>query len=257
MKYINVGSGSKGNSTIIYNKDTTLLIDCGVSKKRVVDCLASISRTFDSINAIFITHRHSDHAAHLSSYEKFCDRIYSGDSGVISEPFCKTNTMKPFDEVRINSFIIQALPTSHDAPDSMGYLIKEPSKNESLLYMTDTGFIPERDLPLMNNCDYYLIESNHDPRMLMNSTRSNFLKKRIIGPQGHLSNEQCSHYLSLIIGNKTKEIDFAHLSEECNTPELVLSVFKTMMKVQTGCEPEITIKIFKQKEPTSGGDISL
>lgn len=258
MKFINVGSGSKGNSTLIYSKNTTILVDCGVTKKRVVDCLKSISRSFESIDAIFITHRHSDHAAHLSSYDCFASTTYSGDEGVIAQQYKKTNVLNPFQEIEIGDFVVRALPTSHDAPDSMGYLFKEINNDETLLYMTDTGFIPERDLNYMKNCDFYLIESNHDPRMLMNSTRSNYLKMRIIGDHGHLSNEQCSHYLSMIIGDKTKEIDFAHLSEECNTPKLAINVFHDVMRIQCGEVPSnITIKTFNQKEPTSGGDSAL
>ena len=95
MKFINVGSGSKGNSTLIYSKNTTILVDCGVTKKRVVDCLKSISRSFESIDAIFITHRHSDHAAHLSSYDCFASATYSGDEGIIAQQYKKTNVLNP------------------------------------------------------------------------------------------------------------------------------------------------------------------
>lgn len=257
MKYINVGSGSKGNSTIIYNKNTTILIDVGVTRKRVTDCLNSIGRSLDSIDAIFITHRHSDHCAHMSKYEQLYSVVYSGDEGVIDEPYKKSNTLAPFQEIRIKDMVIRALPTSHDAPDSMGYVIHEDETGENMLYMTDTGFIPEKDLSYMTNCDFYLIESNHDPRMLMTSDRTNYLKMRILGDKGHISNEQCSHYLSLVIGNKTREIGFAHMSEECNTQKLIIDTFQSMMRIQTGSIPNIILKIFSQKEPTSGGDTSL
>lgn len=255
MKYINVGSGSKGNSTLVYDDDTTILIDCGVSKKRVLDCLHTISRDLSFIDAIFLTHSHSDHAAHLDSYDALAERIYSGDEGLIEKKYRETNTLKEFQQIKIKSFIVQALPTSHDAPDSMGYLIKENKRKETLLYMTDTGYIPEKDLDYMKDCTYYLIESNHDPRMLMQSNRTNYLKMRILGSQGHLSNEQCSHYLSLIVGKNTREIAFAHLSEECNTPSKVLSCFNDMMRIQTGSIPKIKIQTMKQKDPTFGGDI--
>ena len=108
MKFINVGSGSKGNSTLIYSKNTTILVDCGVTKKRVVDCLKSISRSFESIDAIFITHRHSDHAAHLSSYDCFASTTYSGDEGVIAQQYKKTNVLNPFQEIKIGDFIVRA-----------------------------------------------------------------------------------------------------------------------------------------------------
>lgn len=256
MRYINVGSGSKGNSTIIYTSDTTVLIDLGVSKKRVVECLKTIGRTLDDVDGVLITHRHKDHTAHIDSFESLFPHLYSGDSGVIAEEYRESNTLSPFQEMTLKGLRITALPTSHDAPDSMGYVLEELSTGRRLMYMTDTGFIPFRDLDSCRDCDYYILESNHDPEMLMRSDRNNWLKMRIIGDQGHLSNQQCSHYLSMVVGKDTKEIALAHLSEECNTPELAVETFREVMSAQTGKVPDLILKTLRQKEPTSGGDIS-
>lgn len=255
MKYINVGSGSKGNSTIVYDEATTVLIDCGVSKKRVVECLNRIGRDASFLDAVFLTHRHSDHAAHLESYSSLHQSIYAGDPFLLGEAEKEENRLSPFQEIAVKNLSVIALPTAHDAPDSMGYLFQERDREEKLLYMTDTGFVPERDLPYMKDCDYYLIESNHDPKMLLDSARSNYLKMRILGTRGHMSNEQCSHYLSLLVGKKTKEIAFAHLSEECNRPEIAVRVFQEIMLAQTGEVPDVVLKTLRQREPTEGGDV--
>ena len=138
----------------------------------------------------------------------------------------KTNVLNPFQEIKIGDFIIRALPTSHDAPDSMGYLFKEINNDETLLYMTDTGFIPERDLNYMKNCDFYLIESNHDPRMLMNSTRSNYLKMRIIGDHGHLSNDDCASALIKLYQTGVHRAILGHLSGENNMEALALETVR-------------------------------
>ena len=254
MRYLNVGSGSKGNSTIIYTADTTVLIDTGISKKRVVECLRSIGRCLEDIDAVLITHRHKDHTAHIDSFEILFDRFYSGDGGVIQEEYRGTNVLVPFQTFEVKGLEITALPTSHDAPDSMGYVLEEISTGRRLMYMTDTGFIPFRDLDYCRDCDFYLLESNHDPEMLMRSDRDNWLKMRILGDEGHLSNQQCSHYLSMIVGGNTKEIALAHLSEECNTESLAIETFRRVMAAQLGSVPDVILKTLKQKEPTSGGD---
>lgn len=257
MRYINVGSGSKGNSTIIYNSQTVLLIDCGITKKRVTVALASIGKTLTDITAVLVTHRHSDHTACMNAFAGLEPCLFSGDEGILDTKFKDSNHLHPFQELLEKTFAVTALPTSHDAPESMGYLIKDTESKERMLYMTDTGYIPAKDLALAGNCDFYILESNHDPEMLMHSSRSNWLKMRILGDKGHLSNEQASHYLSLMIGGQTKEIAMAHLSEECNTPALALQTFRDVMLAQTGAVPAIVVKTLSQHDPTTGGDIIL
>lgn len=257
MRYINVGSGSKGNSTIIYNEHTLIVIDCGLSKKRVEEALRSVSKSFADINALLITHRHSDHTADIKAFRSLDKMMFSGDEGLLDGDFRASNHLIPFQKFLSNSLAIEALPTSHDAPEPMGYLLTDMENGERMLYMTDTGYVPERDLYEAKDCDFYILESNHDPEMLMESDRSNWLKMRILGDKGHLSNEQSSHYLSMMIGPHTKEIAFAHLSEECNTPELALSTFTDVMVAQFGAKPNLIVKALKQREATGGGDLMV
>lgn len=106
---------------------------------------------------------------------------------------------------------------SHDS-DCIGINIKEGSKE--LVYITDTGYINKKILTNIVNKDMYIIESNHDVKLLMNGKYPFFLQQRILSDKGHLSNKDCSRYLSTLIGDKTKYIVLAHLSEENNTPEL-------------------------------------
>ena len=254
MRYLNVGSGSKGNSTIVYTAHTAILIDCGLSKKRVTDCLKTIGLNLEDLAALLITHRHSDHAGHLDSFNCLKDRTYSGDAFVVDQAYRSTNVIGAFQKISIGDFDITALPTSHDVPDSMGYLIEDRAKNERMMYMTDTGYIPSKDLDCCVDCDFYLLESNYDPETLLRSDRDNRLKMRILGDKGHLSNQQCSHYLSEMVGPHTREVALAHLSEECNTPEMAVDTFKALFKAQFDKVPDLILKTLKQKEPTSGGD---
>ena len=254
MRYLNVGSGSTGNSTIIYTAQATILIDCGVSRKRVVDCLQSIGRSLDDVNALLITHRHKDHTAHIDSFAALKERIYSGDAGVIDKQYQSTNVLKSFQRIEIAGLAITALPTSHDAPDSMGYLLEDLANGRRLMYMTDTGYIPFKDLDYCHDCDFYLLESNHDPETLMRSDRNNWLKMRILSDKGHLSNQQCAHYLTLMVGKRTKEVALAHLSHECNTPQMARDTFKDAFIAQFGKVPDLTLKTLDAKTPVGGGD---
>ncbi len=255
MRYLNVGSGSSGNSTIIYTADTTIIIDCGVSKKRIVDCLHTIGKDLTDVDALLITHRHEDHTKYLKALAPvLAARTYSGDDFNIEEDYRKSNTLLPFQRLTIRGLEITALPISHDVPNSMGYLLKEMKTGTRLMYMTDTGYIPFKDLGYCKDCEYYLLESNHDPEMLMRSDRNNWLKMRIIGDRGHLSNEQSAHYLTMIVGPHTKEIALAHLSRDCNTPQIATKTFHDVFLAQFGQVPPVILKTLDAKTPTSGGD---
>ena len=125
------------------------------------------------------------------------------------------------DKFNINDVEIELLHTSHDAPASVGYIINYNDK--SLVYITDTGYINRKILSRIENKDIYLIESNHDEIMLMDGPYPRFLKERVISDKGHLSNKTTAKYLSKLVGDKTKYVVLAHLSETNNTKEKALS----------------------------------
>ena len=115
---------------------------------------------------------------------------------------------------------ITVIKTSHDAPDSRGYIVSNNDK--SIVYITDTGYINEKYFEILKNRNLYVMESNHDVEMLSNGKYPFQLRQRILSDKGHLSNYDSAKYLSKFIGNKTKYILLAHLSEENNTKELAL-----------------------------------
>jgi phosphoribosyl 1,2-cyclic phosphodiesterase len=125
---------------------------------------------------------------------------------------------------------------------------------ESLVYLTDTGFVPEKDFPYLKDKSYYIFESNHDPKMLYESKRPDYLIRRIISDTGHLSNTDSAYYLSNLIGNQTKEVVLAHLSDECNTPELARITYESVMQTQLGYLPDVLLKIASDAKETKGGD---
>ena len=223
MKVRTISSGSKGNCAIVLCDEVNLIIDMGISYLTLKQSLEENSLSFDNFSGILITHNHKDHVTGLKSlinktnlnvyipYEMF-DSIKNS----VPEDRC----IFIDDEFSIFDVKIELIHTSHDAPYSVGYIIKYNDK--SLVYVTDTGYINRKYLQKMINKDIYVIESNHDEVMLMDGPYPRFLKERVISDTGHLSNTTTAKYLKKIIGDRTKYILLAHLSEKNNTPEKAL-----------------------------------
>ena len=127
------------------------------------------------------------------------------------------------------------------------------NKKEKLVYVTDTGMIPDKTLDKMKNADYYIIESNHNIKKLHQTNRPAYLKLRILSDEGHLSNEASAIYMSELVGNKTKEIILAHLSEEANEPELALKAYKKIFQKAHIDLDKIYLHCASQREIVEGG----
>ena len=218
-----IASGSKGNATIVVSSHTVLLIDMGITLTRLEEGLREINLKVNDITGALFTHDHTDHIAGL----KFISPkiMYALEGTLPSSLSNVVNINQPF---KIGGFEITPIETSHDATNPCGYLIKD--NEETLFYMTDTGVFLEQNLPLVKNPDYLIIESNHDIRMLLNTNRTFELKNRIMSDKGHLCNEDSAIAAVSIIGDKTKEIVLAHLSEEANTPEVALEAYQKIFK---------------------------
>lgn len=236
-----IASGSKGNCSVIYDDKTTLLVDCGISKRRLINGLKEINKSIEDVEAIFFTHEHSDH---ISNQNIFDDNLKYSTFGTIESE--ESNIMEDYETYTFNTIKVTVLKTSHDAFNPCGFLFK--SNKEELVYITDTGYIPEDTLKLINNKTYYYFESNHDVDMLFNSGRPQYLINRIYGDEGHLSNIDSAKYLALAIGNKTKGIVLAHLSEECNTEKKALSTLYNVFNDLGISYNGISIKCAKQRK---------
>lgn len=248
ISFINIASGSKGNATLIYNDDTLILLDMGVPKYLLLDALSKINRDYSDIQGVLITHEHSDHVKTLNLlHDDF--PVYSGPNVVIA-----SNHIDVFPEEAINigSMLIYPIQASHDAEFPLGYVFY--SESEKLVYLTDTGVVLESVLPYIHNADYFIFESNHDVKMLETSGRPKVLIERIKGKKGHLSNRDSALALSMLVGPATKAIYLAHLSEECNTPELALDTYKNVFEEKhIGFDFE-NIHVLSQRRMSLGGD---
>lgn len=248
MKIYILASGSKGNSTLIVNDNHLLLIDLGLSHKRLIEKLDEIGYSFEQIEAFIFTHDHTDH---IGGVDKNVDlsKCYTA-KGNLDIP-CE-NELRYYQSYKIASFDITVLPTSHDATNPIGFIIKD--QNESLMYMTDTGYVSSANFEYMKDATYYIIESNHDYKMLMQTKRPESLKLRIISDYGHLCNEDSAEVISHLVGNNTKSIILAHLSEEANTPEKALAVYKNIFARNMVSLENINLQCANQWETLKVGE---
>lgn len=250
LSFCSLGSGSKGNAFLVYDGETLLLIDMGRPKGVLVDFLKKKGLSVGDISAILVTHTHIDHVGTLPFVagrgKGGKPPVYMGNRAYKGVHF----PLVPFETLTFGDMRVTPLPTSHDSPDSCGFRIEGGGK--VLVYMTDTGYVPIEDYERMEDADYLVLESNHDPVMLSGSSRPLALKKRIRGDKGHLSNDECASLVRNVLCERTKEVLLAHLSEECNTPEIALECTRRVLE-EKGRE-DVLLRVLPQWAILEGGD---
>lgn len=247
MKVIVLSSGSKGNTTYIETQTTKILIDIGNTCKYITEKLSTIGVTLGEINAILITHTHTDHIKGLKTFtNNYSAPIYITEKMHPKIPYVKQYKYIESSLITIRDIKINIIKTSHDAEDSVGYIINNNDK--SIVYITDTGYINKKYHPMLSNRDIYIMESNHDVEMLNNGPYPFPLRQRILSDKGHLSNHDSAKYICDFIGPKTTNIVLAHLSHENNTPELAKETL--LAKLQELNMTQIHIDIALQDQET-------
>lgn len=256
MKVTVLASGSKGNSTYIETNKTKILLDAGISFIQLKNRLSARGITLTTLDAIFISHEHTDHVVHLASILSKTGAVLYIDKISYDIVNKKTNnSLLPFKTIFIKNdckynfddIFVVPIPLSHDSKAIHGFLMKEDSNtiNQTFASITDTGIIQEKYFPILSSINTLMIESNHDVDMLVNSNRPWILIQRILSKKGHLSNETCVSYLTKIVSKNTKNVILAHISEECNDPNLALNeCYKTF-----GEKPSFNLMVADQYEP--------
>ena len=241
MRICNLTSGSKGNCTYIETKNHKILIDVGTTSIQIEKKLFEIEVNPNDIDIVLITHAHIDHVKGLKVFnKKYKPQVYITDLILKEANLLDMECNLIQDLGNIKDVKITAINLSHDVKDIKGYIIEED--NSSVVYITDTGYINELYFDYIKNKNIYVFESNHDIEKLMNN--SNYphnTKIRILGDKGHLSNKDSAYYLSKIIGDNTRYIVLAHLSEQNNTEELALNCLIDTLKEKTIFNPKIFI----------------
>ena len=218
-----LASGSKGNSTLITTDRVKILIDAGKNQKYLETALNQINLSLKDIDYILITHTHADHTSALKTIVKsHKPTIVLTELMYQDLDYLKNyeNILLLTDNLELEDLVIENIKTSHDTSDSRGYIVTQG--NSSVVQITDTGYLNQKYFKKLQNKTLYIFESNHNIEMLMHGRYPKWLKARVSSDVGHLSNESSAFYLTKLIGENTKEIILAHLSEENNTPELAL-----------------------------------
>lgn len=237
MRIVSLASGSSGNCSLIISEQARLLIDAGISKRQIVQRLESILGLLPRIDAILVTHEHSDHVLGLGRAARalHCPIYVSEGTAPFVEPLLtgseKLLPFKPEKCFQIRDLAIEPFRIPHDAADPCGFLIEEESLfagiNKCIAVATDLGIVTDEIREKLLRCDLVMLEANHDIEMLLNGWYPQDLKRRILSDVGHLSNDaagQTLHYLSH--KGRLRTAVLMHLSKNNNRPRLALQTVR-------------------------------
>ena len=222
VRFLSLVSGSSGNSSLITDGNTTLLIDCGISGKKLKERLEEANILPENIDAILITHEHSDHTKGIGVVSRRYNLpIFATEKTLEATDLGKTdlsliNIIKANESFKIGTIEVHSFNIPHDAADPVGYSFV--AEGEKYTLATDIGFMPDSLFCELCGSRQIILESNHDVEMLKCGSYPYYLKKRILSNRGHLSNADCAILAVRLAQAGTKNILLAHLSEENNDP---------------------------------------
>jgi phosphoribosyl 1,2-cyclic phosphodiesterase len=249
MRFSILGTGSSGNAALLMTENARVLVDAGFSARRLNAMLGAVGLSLAEIDAVFLTHEHSDHCGGLEGLKKFPHiRIFANDAtarviqcGLEHRPdwqIFQTGARFMYRDLLVESF---AVP--HDAQDPVGFRFTTGhdgdlfSPRRSLAWLTDLGHAPLNIHECIRECDVVVVESNHCPELLKNDTRRPWsLKQRISGRHGHLSNHATRELLATVASPRWRRIFLTHLSRECNSRAAVETAFADIRVSMSACE---------------------
>lgn len=258
MKFLSVASGSSGNCYILKSETTAVAIDVGTTGKNVIAGLKELGLSPESLDGILITHEHTDHVRSLKMISKkaVSAGIY-GSGGTLhavkemaeGERFCKVETGVVF---RIGDLKVEPFSLSHDAAEPLGYSVTEGNKRVTVV--TDTGCVTEEIFHYIRESNLLVLEANHEVNVLMMGAYPYYLKQRILGDKGHISNETAGTVICRMMrergGKEAPKVVLAHLSRENNTPEQAfLTVRNMLLDDDILIERDLYLDVLKRDEP--------
>lgn len=259
MRICVLASGSKGNATFVETKHSKILVDVGLSKKEIEYRLSLIGVKANEIDAIFLTHEHSDHIKGLNQFAK------TYNSKVFAHKDCwdmleeKAPDLLSSQQIEFNGndfnfqdISIQTFDLDHDAKHCVGFSIVE--NNNRFSTATDLGHMTDNIKSILKQSDFITLESNHDVQMLLNNPNYSYaLKSRILSDHGHISNEECAKTILSILGFKTRGVILGHLSEQNNSKEKAIQTLNKVL-VSNGVTKDnfdLRVCVADQNTPTS------
>ena len=259
MQLYSIASGSSGNCIYLGEEDGGILIDAGISRKRIVTGLERKGLSLDDIKAIIITHEHSDHISGLGPVLRKNPIPVYATADTVSAIWEKTNmnnispelfhSIRPEEEIEAGEMLVRPFSISHDAVDPVCYTVEKQGKRAAVA--TDMGCFDDTIIRVLGQCDSVLIEANHDINMLQVGPYPYSLKMRILGNKGHLSNTSCADLIKEILHKDLKHLVLGHLSRENNFPQLAYrTVLDELEKTETWGTLDTRLMVASRDEPT-------
>lgn len=245
-----LSSGSSGNCILISGGGTHVLIDAGISARRICKALRELGIEPDALGGILITHEHSDHISGLATLTKqFRIPVYTSPG--TGRQLCYRvaaledvlTTTVPCSSFSLGALTVDTFPTSHDAAQSMGYAVSDGARKAAVV--TDLGVVTDEVLTGVTGADLLVVEANHDVEWLCSSSYPYYLKSRILGDRGHLSNEAGSALARRAVEHGASTIVLAHLSHENNSPERARSAAELAL---SACGGTVTLAVAPRSE---------
>lgn len=253
IQICSLNSGSNGNSYYIGNNELGILIDLGISARMVVQRLEEIGKKPENIAAIIVSHEHADHIRGIKTFQKkYHTKVFTTPK--THHKFKHTLFNLDFfdeDPFQIGPFSIRAFKKYHDGVDPYSFVISYEDYHIGVL--TDIGKICKNVIDAVNQCQVLFLESNYDSDMLMNGPYPIYLKNRITGGLGHLSNDEALHLIQYHRSKNLEKVFLSHLSQENNHPEVCLSLFNqlNLPNIQFEIAPRYSISSVWRKPFTS------
>ena len=245
MRFASLGSGSKGNATLIEWRDTCIMVDCGFSIRDTTQRLAKLGKTPEDLSAILVTHEHSDHwKGVVPLANKFSIKVFltAGclKSRNLENPTTDFQIISSHQQFDVGDIRVTPVPVPHDAREPVQYLFN--SESHQLGVLTDIGSLTPHVEAQYAHCDGLLVEANHDLDMLAAGPYPAFLKDRVGGQWGHLNNQQTARLISRVAQDQLQHLVIGHISEKNNSVDRVKlaveEVFKAEGNVFYACQQE-------------------
>lgn len=238
MKFCSLSSCSYANCVVVRERNTCILIDCGLRKRDLKPFLGKVGLSPGDIDAVLITHCHTDHIYGLKYFLKEKDVPVYSTAGILKHlnqnytfyDCPRFTVLNPHLKEKIGGLVVTPFHLSHDV-ETIGFTINGDGERMGLI--TDTGFVPEHCIKAFQSLDYIYIESNHDVEMYKRSSKPRHVIRRNLGPTGHLSNEQCGLALQAMALNSCKLVMLGHLSENDNEPRKALNKTRQYIAQET------------------------
>lgn len=261
VQVVCLASSSKGNAYYIEGEEDAVLIDCGISCRRILKALQAFPEAKTKLRGVLVTHEHSDHTQGLPTFLKrtglpayaspgtwqaLQDRWEEGhlDGGLL-----ESIGLPEGQSLSLGSLTISTHPLSHDAQDPLGFVVEEGGYKVGIA--TDTGQVTDASLAALYDSDLVILEANHDPHLLHTGPYPHFLKARVASTYGHLSNRSCAQALSQILTRRTRHVVLAHLSEKNNHPRLAFDTVRDSLSAASKRQGALGLWVASPASPLS------